>query len=481
LTGLPGQAGAAGLSRSLDRGASTVATDPVKHIRDFEHESPLALDLPSTLARLAALPPSAEAPYLTVCFDAREEGSDPGRTPPPPPLRSQMHNRVVRDRPGVPRRPARQELQQWLDDLLAKHQPHTPAHESIAEDASRIVNYVDHELDPAARGLILIACNGQGVFEPTPLDIPISACLTAGPVPSLRPMVHAADDFPLFAVIVADQREAVLWLFARETWQSGIEVEADGYPRKQAQGGWSQKRYQDRADVRVEAFAKTVADETFREIYDRDQRGIPAEKVAYLIVAADEPMATALEAQFHEIVKRRIIGRIHLPIDAGVNEVVAATLPLVERAERQREAENVQAVRDGVGTQLNGAAGADATLKALQLGQVLTLVMNDDFSQPGWADYTYPVYGVGAPPSVHPAGGDVANIVPTMLEDEMIRLALQTDATIELVQTAAPVSAGELERVPEASEPLPRSEAAKALDALGGVGAVFRYELTPAD
>ncbi|HET7093436.1 MAG TPA: hypothetical protein VFI22_08160, partial [Thermomicrobiales bacterium] len=69
----------------------------------------------------------------------------------------------------------------------------------------------------------------------------------------------------------------------------------------------------------------------------------------------------------------------------------------------------------------------------------------------------------------------------TALEDELIRLALQTDATIELVQSAAPVGADELAHVPEASAPLPRSEAAKELDALGGVGAVFRYELTPAD
>ncbi|HEU5434756.1 MAG TPA: Vms1/Ankzf1 family peptidyl-tRNA hydrolase, partial [Thermomicrobiales bacterium] len=372
----------------------------MKHIRDFAHASPLALDLPAMLTRLAALPPSPEAPYLTVCFDAREEGFEPGRTPPPPPLRSQMHGNFVRDRQGVPRRPARQELRQWLDDLLAKHEPHTSAYESIAADAGRILDYVDHELDPAASGLIVIACNQHGVFEPTPLDIPIDTCITTGPVPSLRPMVHAADDFPLFAALVADQVEGVLWLFARETWQTAVAVEADGYPRKQAQGGWSQKRFQARADVRTEAFAKTVADETFHVFYDRDQRGIPAEKVAYLVVAADEPAATALEDQFHEIVKRRIIGRIHLPITAGVKEVLDATLPLVEAAERRQEAANVQGVRDGVGTRLNGAAGAEATLRALVIGQVMTLVMNDDFSQPGWADYTYPVYGVGAPPAV---------------------------------------------------------------------------------
>ena len=43
-----------------------MATDPVQQIRELEHDTPLTIDLTATLARLAALPPSTEAPYLTV-------------------------------------------------------------------------------------------------------------------------------------------------------------------------------------------------------------------------------------------------------------------------------------------------------------------------------------------------------------------------------------------------------------------------------
>ena len=43
-----------------------MATDPVQQIRELEHDTPLAIDLAATLTRLAALPPSPEAPYLTV-------------------------------------------------------------------------------------------------------------------------------------------------------------------------------------------------------------------------------------------------------------------------------------------------------------------------------------------------------------------------------------------------------------------------------
>ena len=34
-----------------------MATDPVQQIRELEHDTPLAMDLKATLARLAALPP----------------------------------------------------------------------------------------------------------------------------------------------------------------------------------------------------------------------------------------------------------------------------------------------------------------------------------------------------------------------------------------------------------------------------------------
>ena len=34
----------------------------------------------------------------------------------------------------------------------------------------RLSSYLDEELDPAATGVIVIACHHQGVFEPVPLD-----------------------------------------------------------------------------------------------------------------------------------------------------------------------------------------------------------------------------------------------------------------------------------------------------------------------
>jgi protein required for attachment to host cells len=446
-----------------------MATDPVKNIRTLEHDSPLALDVTQALERLANVPPSTEAPYLTVSLDWRPEGSEPGRIPPPEPKRSERRSRG--DDKGTSRRPAWETLRRDLDETVKAYGPRGAAFESLSADLERISTYLDEDLDPAAHGVIVVACNHQGVFEPAPLDIPVTTGFSIGPVPSLGTLVHAGIDFPNYAVLIADQREANLWLMQRQTWDRGVQLEANDYPRKQAQGGWSQKRFQNRADERVEAFAKTIAEETRREIAEGNTQ------IPYLILAADEPMATALNEALHQTVSERIIGTISLEPDANLTTIAAAAEPLVAARERQHERETVQSMIDGVGAGGRGVAGAEDTLTALETGQVMTLVMNDDFEEAGWADFTFPLYGAGAVPREHPAAGDIANIVPVPLADIATRLALQTGADIELVGTAVPVSEDEQEHIPDADAPAPRAKAARSLDVMGGIGAILRFAL----
>jgi peptide subunit release factor 1 (eRF1) len=284
-----------------------------------------------------------------------------------------------------------------------------------------------------------------------------------------------AEDYPRCVLVQVDQREAQISVVSGARRSASVVIGGDDYPRHQQQGGWSQKRYQRRADERIEAFARAVADLT--------RVAIEAGGIDNLIVAGDEVILPALQGAFHQTVTDRLIGTLPRAMEANFQELMDRALPLVERAERERELRAVRAVQEAAGADGPGAAGAEAVLTALQTGQVQTLVMNDDFAGPGWADYTFPLYGVGSWPGSHPAGGDVANVVSVSLPDELVRLALQSDAEIEIVRTAVPVSAEEQADVPEArgDEPHPggnrRSEAARLLDALGGVGAVLRFAL----
>ena len=446
-----------------------MATDPVKQIRELEHDSTLASSLEPALARLAAAPPSLEAPYLTVCLDWQPEGSAPGRLPPREPLRSERLN--PRDIEGAQRRPARQEMEREFATILESLGPRGAAFDSVQADIARIDAFLDEELDPAAQGVIFVTCQHEGIFEPLALDVPVPTSFTTGAIPALQPLVHVNEDFPSYAVLVAEQRDAMLWIFARHLWERGVKLAASDYPRHQQQGGWSQRRYQNRAGERVEAFARTIAAEV------REAMGEGPGEIPYLIIAADEPMHSAITAELHERVKERVIGQIGLAMETNASEAATAGAPLVEEQERRREAEAVAAIGNGLGPGGVAVAGAEDTLTALQAGQVLTLVVNDDFTAPGWADFTLPLFGAGAPPATHPAGGDAGNLVGIPLIDVLLRLALQSGASIELVKSVVPMAAEEITDIPEAGTPPPRTDAATALDAHGGVGALLRFAL----
>jgi hypothetical protein len=417
------------------------ATDPVRSIRVQEHESPIAVNLPETLKRLAALPPQPETPYLTVTLDWRPLGDEPGRRP----SKIEAWNDI---KPEIDQLPWRSEAAQ-----------------SLNADVERIAAYLNSELDPAAQGVVVISNAANEVFEAVPLGITIPTSATIAPIPALNRLTRVIEDNPLYAILVLDQQQAILSFVMADVLTGSVSVKANDYPRNQKQGGWSQQRFQARAGERIDAFTRTVAEQT--------QRALDATGVRRLIVSSDEVSGPPLMDAFHDTVKEKIIGTFRTDIDLPFHEHFQHAQPIAEEYERKREAEAVEAVSDAVGSGNRGAAGPEAVLQALQNGQVFRLVMVGRYEQPGWADYSMPVYGVGHPPKTHPAGGDVEQIVPVALEEEMIRQAILTDAQIELVWGYLPV--GEDQPIPDAGESAPRREASDQLEEMGGVAALLRW------
>ena len=90
-----------------------MATDPVQQIQEMEHDTPLAMDLTATLARLAATAidrgavPDGQPRLAAGRFSAR---SFPGARA------KAIQRRAPREEDGAPRRPAWQQLRRDLGD-----------------------------------------------------------------------------------------------------------------------------------------------------------------------------------------------------------------------------------------------------------------------------------------------------------------------------------------------------------------------------
>lgn len=419
-----------------------MATDPVQSIESQQHEIKIDREIRRPLRRMAAFPPSPDAPYLTVAVDWRPDGTQPNS------------------------RPGRDIVRRKLDDLVEAQQAHTPAHAAVSRARDEIVQYLDNEVDPSVHGVYIVAGGDETVFVPLALGISVETAVDLGPVPVLTPLARYAEDNPRFAVLVADQRDATLTIVDQAMSAADTTIEGSDYPRHQQQGGWSQHRYQMRADERISAFARTVVDQTQRAL---DDAGIDL-----LIIAGDEVIMPELDSAWHPKMKERIVGHIKSPHGATQADVIAKAMPVAEKAARERETEAVRLLVNGVGGPL-AVGGVEDTLLALEEGRVMNLILTEDFHADGWADYSMPVAGVGAPPREHPAGGDPAAMVAIAIEEELIRLAFAQDASIEIVKGTVPIEELADGPVPQAGNGPPRTETAALLDGIGGVGAILRY------
>lgn len=442
-----------------------MATDPVRHIRKkhLGHAFNLALD--GVIAQVAALPPALETPYLTVTADWSPEGSNPARIVNEP-LKASQRGRVDPRAETSPNRPARIELKSLSEELLAGYEARSVARESVEADLERIANALENELPESANGAVIVANHGAAVFILIPLGIPVETTLTAGAVPAIRTLVRLAEDNEPFGVLVSDQHESTLTFFVQHYPLDQVAVTANGWPRKQAAGALNQRRYQQRADERMDAKARVVADEV--------RSALAESGVEKLIVSGSSAMTSSLDAAWHDDVRHAILDWIQVAPDASELDLAAQAFPIVTAAERDAELAAVVELEDAIGQQTLGRAGAEAVAVTLARGQVELLVINDDFREEGWVDPEFAIAGVGAHPAEHPAGGDPNAMFDVELGDEFIRMALNQSARVEVVHSR-PLEAPSLDGDGAES----RSEAAARLDALGGVGVVLRYSNLP--
>lgn len=442
-----------------------MATDPTKTIRRRRVASPFTMGAEDFLERLGHLQPSSGAPYLTVTVDWRPEGTSPGRAEPEEVRRSQRRAGVEEE--GARWRPAIEILENQVEDLIEAHGERGVSHDSLREDYKKIMDWLQNELDPAAHGACIVANSSMDVFEATGFSLPMSNEIHVGPTPAVYSLVQMVEDNPVYGVLNADQQDAVLSFIAFGGINRRVTLEGTDYPRHQQQGGWSQRRYQNRAGERIEAFARDVAEETRKQL---DRLGVDD-----LIVGGNEVMTSALDGAFHETVKERLVDTVPMDMTVSDSEVIEATMPIVTQVEREREEAAVRALADMIGMDARGASGPADTLRALQNGQVDVLLMVDTFEGLGWADYGMHVFGIGDLPTTHPVGGDVSSLVSIDLREEMVRLALQSGAGVEIIHSAVPVTPDE--DVRDADEDMPMSPAAKSLLDMGGVGAILRYTM----
>jgi peptide chain release factor subunit 1 len=255
--------------------------------------------------------------------------------------------------------------------------------DAVVRDLERIQQFLKSPGNlPSAQGVAIFACEGIELFEAVPLPSVHRSRLAVDHTPLVREVAAAEEEFGRLLTVVLDRTSARFFeVTAFETRElPGLRAESTRGKRfhgdQDGPGGWGEHTYNNRIRQEKQRHYEAIA----RELFNIDRRH-PAHGIVLAGTGAD---AGAVEPFLHSYLVERLIGTARLnPKDVTPASVHAATLSVREDYERASEKALVHEMLEGVGTGW-GINGLDRTLKALSRGQVRSLLVDADASQPGF-------------------------------------------------------------------------------------------------
>lgn len=296
---------------------------------------------------------------------------------------------------------------------------------SLERDEERIAEYLAQELNPSANGLALFSASGAGeFFEAIELDVPVEEhWLVIGAVPHLYPLFRILDQYPRYAAVLLDTNRARIFVFALGGIERREQVTSDKTRRTQM-GGWSQARYQRRADNMHAQHVKEVV-----EVLDRIVRD---ERIEHVIVAGDEVAVPLLREHLPKHLEEKLVDVLSLATDAPEDEIVRATLDVLRQKDAETDAERVEQL---VGAWQGGGlavVGPTATLTALQLGQVDELFITG--TPPDLRQAKLPEDATAGKVLTETTAPAPPPVEKLKLADELVARAHQTGARVQFIE-----------------------------------------------
>ncbi|MFL5533359.1 MAG: hypothetical protein ACJ8BC_15440 [Gemmatimonadales bacterium] len=255
--------------------------------------------------------------------------------------------------------------------------------EPVLRDLDRIQQFLRTPGNlPSTHGVAVFACEGIELFEAVALPVVHRSRLAIDGTPLVRELASVEDEFGRLLTAVVDRASARFFeVTAYNTLElPGLRSNSTRGKRfhgdQDGSGGWGEHTYNNRIRQEKQRHYEAIA----RELFTIDRRQ-PAHGI---VLAGPGPEAGAVKPFLHTYLTERLIGTARLnPKDVTLSAVHDTTLAVREEYERASERALVHEMLEGLGTGW-GVNGLTPTLRALSRGQVRSLLVDADASEPGF-------------------------------------------------------------------------------------------------
>ena len=239
------------------------------------------------------------------------------------------------------------------------------------EMAERVREQVEDETPPPGSRTLVFFVAQDGFFERYDLQVDLPEVVRFGD-PHVAPLVLAVDEHEPYGVAIVESEEFRFFVSTPpliveedrgEIVGSGFFREVDLKPTGMypVSGGSTDMDPAGRAQQSHQHLFFKQAGEVTQKVAFQD-------KVRRLIIAGTKQRTSAFRDALPQQIKDRVVAEEHLATGAPMGEIFERIEAVVERVEREEEAELISQVRE------NGVRGIKDTVEALQEGRVYQVV-----------------------------------------------------------------------------------------------------------
>jgi peptide subunit release factor 1 (eRF1) len=240
--------------------------------------------------------------------------------------------------------------------------------EGFDKATERISQYIAEQAPKSARGLAIFTSTTGDLCEAIPIDVPIEhSSMHVDAVPHLYPLARVNDQYPRYAALLVDTNSADLYVFALGSKRRRESIQNEK-TRRTSMGGWSQARYQRRANN----FHK----QHMKEVVELLDKVVSEEHLNHIVIACDEVAKPFLMAQLPKHLADKVIDVVSVDVKSmPEHELLRETMDALRQADARTDAEQVQRMLDAWRAGGLAVTGLQATLRALDMRQVEELVI----------------------------------------------------------------------------------------------------------
>jgi peptide chain release factor subunit 1 len=244
------------------------------------------------------------------------------------------------------------------------------------EDRRRVERFLDFEHDWQAKGIAAFTCQTRDFWRVFSVAVPLASTAFIGEGPNIKLLASLQDEFKPNAVALVGRDRARFFVTRLGEIVEYERMADEELPGRHKQGGWAAQRYQRHVDDH--------ALHNLREAAELTAHFCEANECQRLILGGTEQNTSLFREILPKSIQRRVVGEISLDIEAPASEVLLRSNDIFLAAEREREAERIEAMMSAAAAGGRGVTGLSDTLAAAQEGRVQTLIMLAGYAAPAY-------------------------------------------------------------------------------------------------